>query len=70
MEELPRKSAKDYGHDSVKAGLNIIPFVGGAVAIALETVFSSPIDARKEAWLTDLANIVDDLCHKVDGLTP
>jgi len=70
VEELPQKTIKDYGYDSVKAGLNVVPFVGGALATVFETVFSSPIDARKEAWLCGLAETVDELCCKVEGLTP
>jgi hypothetical protein len=32
-------------------------------------VFSTPIDKRKEAWLKELANIVNELCQEIDGLT-
>jgi len=70
VEELPQKNTKDYCYDSVKAGFNLFPFVGGALATVFETVFSSPIDTRKEAWLCDLAKVVDDLCNKVENLTP
>jgi len=70
VEELPQKDIQDYGYDSIKAGLNVVPLVGGALATVFETVFSSPIDARKEAWLCDLAKVVDDLCSKVENLTP
>jgi hypothetical protein len=70
VEEFPQKDAKDYGYDAIKAGLNVVPLVGGALATAFETVFSSPIDARKEAWLCDLAKVVDDLCNKLEDMTP
>jgi len=70
VEELPQKDIKDYGYNSIKVGLNAVPLVGGAIATVFETVFSSPIDARKEAWLCDLAKTVDDLCNKVENLTP
>ena len=70
MEDLPEKEWKDYGHGSVKAGLSTVPFVGGALATAFETVFSAPIDKRKEAWLRELASTVDELCNTVEGLSP
>lgn len=70
MEDIPTKELKDYGHDAVKAGLNVVPLVGGALATVFETVFSAPIDKRKEEWLKELAATVDDLCHQVEGLSP
>lgn len=70
MEELPQENWKDHSHASVKAGLNLVPIVGGALASVFDTVFSSPIDKRKEAWLRDLALSVDELCNQVKDLTP
>jgi hypothetical protein len=71
MEGYPKdKTWKDYGHASIKTGLNIIPLAGGALASAFETVFSSPIDKRKEEWLIQLAATVDEICAQVSGLTP
>ncbi|MCK2149833.1 hypothetical protein MYE70_12265 [Marinobacter alexandrii] len=70
MEDLPEKEWKDYGHDSVKAGLSVVPLLGGALATAFETVFSSPIDKRKKVWLKELASTVDELCEKIEGLSP
>ena len=70
MSDYPEKEKLDYAHDTTKAALNLIPVVGGALASVFETVFSSPIDKRKEEWLVRLAETVDDLCERVDGLTP
>lgn len=70
MEELPTKDRKDYLHKAAKVGLNFVPIVGGGLAEIFETVFSAPIDKRKEEWLKTLAVTIDDLCAKVDGLTP
>ncbi len=70
MEKIPSKEKADYIHDATKASLNVIPVVGGALASIFETVFSSPIDKRKEEWLKRSAQTVDELCSKVEGLTP
>jgi len=70
MDEMPTKEKTNYIHDATKAGLNVIPMVGGALASVFETVFSAPIDKRKEEWLKRLAKTVDELCNTVDGLTP
>ena len=70
MDELPKKKTEDYAYGATKAGLSAIPFVGGSLTAIFETIFSSPIDKRKEEWLKMLANTVDELYKKVDGLTP
>jgi len=70
MEELPTKDKKDHIHKATKVGLNFIPIAGGALAEIFETVFSAPIDKRKEEWLKRLAVTIDELCEKVEGLTP
>lgn len=69
MNDFPKKEGKDAAHDATIAALNLIPVVGGAVSVIFETVFSSPIDKRKEEWLNRLAQTVEELCVKVDGLT-
>ncbi|WP_305813063.1 hypothetical protein [Photobacterium leiognathi] len=40
------------------------------MATLFETVFSAPIDKRKEDWLILLASTVDEVCGKVENLTP
>lgn len=70
MDDYPQKKRGDYAHETTKAALNIIPVVGGAVASVFETVFSAPIDKRKQEWLKRLADTVQALCDKIEGLTP
>jgi uncharacterized protein with HEPN domain len=70
MEEFPSKDASDHVHALTKVGLNAIPYAGGSLATLFETIFSAPIDKRKEAWLRDLAETIDELCKQVDKLTP
>jgi hypothetical protein len=70
MDDLPTKNSKDHLHKATKAVLSIVPLVGGALVELLDTVFSAPIDKRKEEWLIKLAETVNELCTKVEGLTP
>ena len=70
MKEMPEKDWKDYRHDLIKAGVSTVPVAGGAMVSLFETIFSAPIDKRKKVWFEKLANTVDELCKKVDGLTP
>ncbi len=71
MKKLPQdKGWKDYTHGATKAGLSVVPFVGGALATLYETVFSSPIDKRKEAWLIELESVVAEINEQMKELTP
>lgn len=70
MDELPKKKTEDYAYGATKAVLSAIPLAGGSLTAIFETIFSSPIDKRKEEWLEMLAITVDELFKKVDGLTP
>jgi len=71
MKKFPKdKLPSDYGHNAIKAGLNTIPLAGGALAIVFETVFSSPIERRKEEWLIQLESAVEEICTKISDITP
>lgn len=71
MAEYPKdKEVGYYGHTAVKAGLNAIPVAGGMLAAVFETVFSAPIEKRKEEWLIRLSVTVDELCSRIEDLTP
>lgn len=69
MNEFPEKDIKDYAHGAVKAALNLIPDVGRSLSVIFETVFSSPLDKRKEAWFKQLAQTVEELSKEVDGFS-
>jgi hypothetical protein len=69
MDALPEKNINDYAYDATKAALVLIPEVGRSLSVIFETVFSSPLDKRKEKWLKQLAQTVDELCDKVNGIT-
>ena len=71
MSDFPKdKKLGDYGHATIRAALNVIPMAGGPLAVAFETVFSSPIEKRKEEWLVKLSSAIEEICTKVADLTP
>ncbi len=69
MEEFPKKDHTDHAHTTAKAIISVIPVLGGPLVELFQTVFSVPIEKRKEVWIKTLAKTIDDLCVKVDGLT-
>ncbi len=70
MKKPPKKDVSDYAHTSASVALSLVPLIGTVLAAVFENVFSAPIDKRKEEWLTSLSETVNDLCEKVDNLTP
>lgn len=70
MSDVPKKSASDHTHAIIRGALSAIPVVGGPLAIIFETVFSAPIDKRREEWISSLSIAIDELTKNVDGLSP
>ena len=70
MENYPQKNWKDLGYQVIRGGLGAIPTAGGPLSVLYETVFSAPLDKRREQWLITLRVIVEELCSKVKELSP
>ncbi|MCP5183200.1 MAG: hypothetical protein H6993_04510 [Pseudomonadales bacterium] len=71
MDKPPtKKSAGDVAREVGRAVVSAIPVAGGPLQVAFENIFASPIEKRKEAWLEQLATIVEEVQERVDGMTP
>lgn len=69
MNKFPEKDTNDYCLSAGKAVINLVPHIGGALAVLLESVFSEPIDNRKKKWFEELAKSVNVLSEKIDGIS-
>lgn len=67
---LPKRTAGDYIHTLVKAGLSGVPLVGGSAAELFTLIIAPPLEKRRDDWLRDLADVVDGLRRKQPSLTP
>ena len=65
-----KKSSGDIAREVARAVVSAIPAAGGPLQVAFENIFASPIEKRKEAWLEQLANIVEEVQERVEGMTP
>jgi hypothetical protein len=54
---------------AVEAGTAAIPFVGGSMAVIMARVFSQAYERRLRSWMEQLADVVQELCDQVAGLT-
>lgn len=71
MERLPtNKTASDIAREVGRAIISGIPAAGGPLQVAFENIFSSPIEKRKEAWLDELAAVINEVHERVAELTP
>lgn len=67
--KLPKSTSADALHTLTKAGLSAIPVVGGPVAELFANVIVPSLTRRREAWLQSLAEGLEALERKVEGLS-
>lgn len=70
MDKFPKKSKADYANSIAKGVLSAVPVAGGPLSVLFETVFSSPLDKRKEQWFHSLAEAIEKINEKVEDMTP
>ncbi len=70
MSSYPKKTKSDHFHTALKSALSVVPGAGGLLSILFENIFSSPIDKRKEEWITSLGTKIDELIENDEHITP
>ena len=71
MDRPPYKKGKgDITYDLVKGILSVIPTLGSPASVLLDTVFTAPLDKRKQEWLERLADDVTYMQEIIKDLTP
>jgi len=68
--EEPKKSGADVAYAVAKAALSAVPVAGGSAAEMLGLIFGSPLERRREKWLRQLADAVNEIQQKATELTP
>jgi hypothetical protein len=71
METTPpgKGPGREIAERIVEAGLGSVPVVGNALAVTFVTVLNWRLQERREKWLTELAEGLEDLSRRVDGLS-
>jgi len=70
MDKFPKKSKADYANSIAKGIISLVPVAGGPLSVLFETIFSTPLDKRKEQWLHSLAEAIEKINEKVESMTP
>jgi hypothetical protein len=63
-----RSTGREIVERTVEAALGSVPVVGAALAVTFVTAISWRLEERRERWFTDLAEGVEELRQRVDGL--
>lgn len=70
MRKPPKKSAsRELVERAVEGVANLVPGVGGPLAVALTTAMSWKYTHRLDAWMEDLAEALTELQERTDGLS-
>ncbi len=68
-ERYPEPTGADAALGISRAALAAIPVVGGSVTEVLSMVLAPAVARRRDLWLKELADALDDLEQKVDGFS-
>lgn len=60
-------SSGDYAHAGVRAGLSVIPCVGGPLTEFFSMVIAPPLEQRRDAWMIEIFTRLKMLEGRVDG---
>lgn len=63
-------SAADVTREVVRAAVSMIPVAGGPIQVLLENIFAAPLERRKQEWLEQMAEAIEDLQQRVADITP
>jgi hypothetical protein len=65
----PKRSKGDVAHTIVKAGLSVIPVIGGPAAELFSAIIVPPLMKRRDGWVESIAHELQDLEEKVQGFS-
>jgi hypothetical protein len=67
METTPpgKSKGREIVERTIEVGLNFVPGVGGALAVAFVSAVSWQLNQRREEWLSELAEAVEDLRERI-----
>jgi hypothetical protein len=70
LSEPPERSAGDYAHSVVKAGLGLIPLAGAPLSEAFDVAIGTPLDKRRDDWIRRIGEGLEELQQRFKGFDP
>jgi len=68
--DLPARSAAEVGAGLAGAALEAVPIVGGPAAHLFELVLAPSLERRRDEWLRNLGEVVEELRLRIDDFNP
>ena len=65
---VPKRSAGDVAHAITKAGLSIVPVVGGPAVELFQYVIQAPLEKRREEWMARIGEGISKLVSEGPNL--
>jgi hypothetical protein len=66
-ERYPQPGDADIVHTAARGLVSLIPVAGGPIDELLSLVLAPSVSRRRDEWLKDLADIVEELEKRIDG---
>lgn len=63
-----KKSGTDAAYELGRAVVSAVPMAGGPLQVLFENIFTAPLERRKAEWLRDLAEVIEEIDRRVEGL--
>jgi hypothetical protein len=67
--KAPESSKEDLPQLAVRAGLSMVPGVGGAAVEIFNTIVTPPLNKRRDEWVSSIATRLISLEGKVEGFS-
>ena len=64
----PERRLGDALHTIIRTGISAVPLVGGPAVELFNTVISPPLNKRRDEWLESIADELNRIEEKVEGL--
>jgi hypothetical protein len=69
-EQYPESDAKDVAEGLFRATLAVVPVIGGPADELLSLVLAPAVQVRRDEWLKELDDAVEQLEKRIDGFKP
>ena len=71
MDNFPdKKTIGDALHKALKTGFGSMPEYGAPLAALFDTIFTAPIEKRKQEWFKHLGEVITEIQNKIDDISP
>lgn len=70
LDDLPGRSKAEFGASIASAAISSVPIVGGAAAELFEFVLAPSLERRRDEWLRQLGQAVEELRQRMEDFDP